>query len=621
MGVQVTVTAIFQALALGFVLSAALLPLCKRLARRTGVVAHPRGDRWHRTTVPLLGGLAIAGALLIGSIVMGVASELAVPLVAALALSIVGLVDDVKSLNASTKLIAQIAVAAAVVFFGYRLQWLDSRMLDSLVTIVWVVGLSNALNLLDNMDGLCASISLVAALMLIAGLLTGVTAHLAGPQMTYLAVLAGAAAGFLVYNFPPASVFMGDTGSMLLGFTLAALTLSDEGVRGSRSDVLSIIAAPVFVLLIPIFDTALVTINRIFSGRSPARGGRDHSSHRLVALGLSERAAVLMLSLLAAIAGAIGILIRSVSGGISLLAGALFLLAMCLFAVYLSRLRVYEDGPEPRRFANITPLVANFMYKRRVAEVLLDFCLISIAYYAAYRLRFEGGEYLLNVENFYASLPVVLACQLIAFFIVGVYRGLWHYFGLLDGVTVVKGVVVGTAAAQLVILYLYHYFSYSRTVFLIYAVLVAALVVLSRASFRLMAEFIQRRRAGTRRAVIYGAGDNAGLAVRELQEHHHHSAKILGFIDDDPKAARVRVAGYSVLGGYAALEVLANTGSIDTVILSRHIHEASRLATIQDLCTRNGIQLLRLHVGVEELVPVDDAMSAAAREHSRKAGG
>ena len=612
-----TLSSIPQAFALGLVLSLLFVPLCRILARRTGVVAHPRGDRWHRTTVPLLGGLAIAASLLVGSIATGVADELVVPLVAALVLSMVGLVDDIKSLNASTKLIAQIAVAAGVVFFGYRLQWIDSRMLDSLVTIIWLVGLSNALNLLDNMDGLCASISLVAALMLITGLLTGVTAHLAGPQITYLAVLAGAAAGFLVYNFPPASVFMGDTGSMLLGFTLAALTLSDEGVRASRSDVLSIVAGPVFVLLIPIFDTSLVTLNRIFSGRSPARGGRDHSSHRLVALGLSERASLLVLSLLAAIGGGIGIYIRSVSGGISLLAGALFLLAMCVFAAYLSRIRVYEDATEPARFANITPLVANFMYKRRVAEVLLDFCLISIAYYAAYRLRFEGGEYLLNVENFYASLPVVLSTQLIAFFIVGVYRGVWHYFGLLDSVTIFKGVLVGTAAAQLVILYLYHYFSYSRTVFLIYAILVGALVTLSRASFRLMAEFIQRRRAGTHRAVIYGAGENAGLAVRELQQHHNHSVKILGFIDDDPKAARLRVAGYSVLGGYAALEVLAKTDSIDTVILSRHIHEASRLATIQDLCARSGIQLLRLNIGVEELVPVDPPAADLSRKSGR----
>ena len=140
-------------------------------------------------------------------------------------------------------------------------------------------------------------------------------------------------AGFLVYNFPPASIFMGDSGALLLGFSLATLTLGHEGVRASRSDVLSIIAGPLFVLLIPIFDTTLVTVSRLLSGRSPAMGGRDHSSHRLVAMGLSERAAVMVLWALAAVGGAIGIALRSAGDGLSMAAGGLFLLAMCVFAV------------------------------------------------------------------------------------------------------------------------------------------------------------------------------------------------------------------------------------------------------------------------------------------------
>src|SRR5207342_2677568 len=131
-------------------------------------------------------------------------------------------------------------------------------------------------------------------------------------------------------------------GSLLLGFSMATFTLKHEGIRGSRSDVLSVIAGPVFVLLIPIFDTTLVTISRLLSGRSPAVGGRDHSSHRLVAIGLSERAAVIVLWLLAGIGGTIGVMLRSAADGLSFAAGAVFLLAMCGFAVYLSRVHVYE---------------------------------------------------------------------------------------------------------------------------------------------------------------------------------------------------------------------------------------------------------------------------------------
>jgi UDP-GlcNAc:undecaprenyl-phosphate GlcNAc-1-phosphate transferase len=595
-------TLVLPPLLLGFGLAAALVPGCRVLARRRGVVAHPRDDRWHRNTVPLLGGLAIALSLLIGAFVFGFAREMAVPLTAAMAICLVGLLDDVLSLKPATKLIAQIALAAALVYFGYRLQWVESRLLDSLFTIAWVVGLTNAFNLLDNMDGLCAGIALIVAVMLITGLYTGVTRLQAGNEMQYLALLAGATAGFLIFNFPPASIFMGDSGSLLLGFSLAALTLSPEGVRGSRADVVSVITGPLFVLLIPIFDTTLVTALRLLSGRSPAVGGRDHSSHRLVAMGLSERMAVFVLCFLAALGGLIGNTVRQ-SEGWSLVAGAIFILGMCLFAVYLSRIKVYED-PKAVASPALTPLVGEFLYKRRVAEVMLDFCLITIAYYGAYRLRFEGGEYLRNADMFTQSLSVVLAAQLIAFFIVGVYRGVWRHFGLVDGVTIAKGVVLGTAATQLIILYLYNYVSYSRTVFLIYAVLLLVLVITSRASFRLMGEFVQRQRSASRRAVIYGAGQNAAVALRELHDRQPMPLRVVGFVDDDPWTARTRVFGYPVLGTYHAIDKLVTTHAVDVVVLNHPLDE-DRLAALEALCEEHDVSLLRLHVAVEELVSKD----------------
>jgi UDP-GlcNAc:undecaprenyl-phosphate/decaprenyl-phosphate GlcNAc-1-phosphate transferase len=593
---------------LGLVLAAALVPLCRVLAARLNVVAHPRDDRWHRSTVPLLGGVAIAVSLAVGSIVTGIVSSIAVPLAAALVICGVGLVDDFLTLRPATKLIAQISVAAALVYLGYTLRWLESPLLDSLLTIAWVVGLTNAFNLLDNMDGLCGGVALIVAIMLLVGFYTGVTRDRAVAEMTYLALLAGGTAGFLLFNFPPASIFMGDTGSLLLGFSLAALTLSPDGVRGSRADVVSVITAPVFVLLIPIFDTTLVTLLRLLSGRSPATGGRDHSSHRLVAMGLSERTAVLVLCSLAALGGIIGNALRHAEGWSTLVA-ALFLLAMCLFAAYLGRIKVYDDPAAAPRVRALTPLVGEFLYKRRVAEVMLDFCLITIAYYGAYRLRFEGDEFGANAQTFYQSVPIVLAAQLIAFFIVGVYRGVWRHFSLMDGVTIAKGVILGTAAYQLIILNLYRTVSYSQTVFLIYAVLLVVLVTVTRASFRLMGEFVQRQRAANRRAIIYGAAQNAPLAVRELYDRAGTPLKIVGFIDDDLRIARTRVHGYPVLGTYDSLCDRIAARAVDVVILNHAVDE-DRLASLEELCQANQVSLLRLHVWVEELVASDGVSPA-----------
>jgi UDP-GlcNAc:undecaprenyl-phosphate GlcNAc-1-phosphate transferase len=589
---------------IAFALSISLVPLCRRAAFRVGCVARPREDRWHRQATPLFGGAAVCLSVFIVVLGFGRLDEVATLAAAGAAIFVVGLTDDIITLKPSTKLIAQIALASWLLFFGYRLTWLESLTGDSLLTLLWVVGITNAFNLLDNMDGLCAGIALIVGSALLIEMLPGGPRGTAHGEILYLAALLGASAGFLVYNFNPASIFMGDSGSLFLGFSFAALTLNTVNAPVGQSNVLSIVAAPVFVLLIPIFDTTLVTVMRKLSGRPASMGGRDHSSHRLVAIGLSERLAVGVMWLLAAIGGGVALALKFAHVTWSVPIGVMFLLGMGLFAVYLARIRVYEADNRLAAERGITPIVVDFMYKRRVAEILLDFCLITTAYYLAYRLRFEDPEreFLPEFKNFVTSLPVVLASSLVSFFVAGVYRGAWRYFGLMDTVTIVKGVLIGTFASQLIILYTFHFFSYSRTVFIIFAVILTGLVTLSRASFRLLGEFVLRQRTSGKRVVLYGAGDGAGLAVAQLRDHHDGSAKILGFIDDDPKVARMRVAGYPVLGDFRALEVLATAGSVDLVVITARLIDAERLSRLEGLCGRHGVALARLHVGLEEII-------------------
>jgi UDP-GlcNAc:undecaprenyl-phosphate GlcNAc-1-phosphate transferase len=465
-----------------FVVAVALVPVSRWIAFRSGMVAHPRNDRWHRGTIPLLGGLAIAGGMAIGSLVSGVAALIFVPIATAMFMSAVGLVDDVLALKPSTKLIAQIAAASVLVYFDYRLHWIDSRLIDSVLTMVWVIGLTNAFNLLDNMDGLCAGTALIVAVMMIAQLATGAAAERAGAQIIFLALLAGATTGFLVFNFPPASIFMGDCGSLLLGFSLAMLTLGQEGVRGSRADVLSAIAGPVFVLLIPIFDTTLVTVARLAAGRSPAMGGRDHSSHRLVAIGLSERKAVAILWALAAAGGLIAVLLRNLQDGRSLAAGALYIIAMALFAVYLLRVRVYDDTQV--NLTRVTPLFGELMYKRRVLEVVTDGVLAFVAFYTANRRLFPPEDYLRNADNFYQALPIVMAAQLIAFFIVGFYREQWQYRGRWkEFQRLAWGVTLGAIAALTFTVVILQFYPRSLAVFLLHAVVLLVMITFARAVF------------------------------------------------------------------------------------------------------------------------------------------
>jgi UDP-GlcNAc:undecaprenyl-phosphate GlcNAc-1-phosphate transferase len=597
--------------AIALTLSLILVPACRFASHRFGRVAHPREDRWHRRPVALFGGVGIGLALFGTAVGFGLHRDMTVMLGCAAVVFASGLVDDFIPLKPSTKLVVQIAVAAALLFYGHRLNWLHSITIDSFLTLVWVVGMANAFNLLDNMDGLCAGIALIVGAAFLVNLSGGPGVPVA--EARYLAMLLGATAGFLVYNFHPASIFMGDSGSLLLGFSFAALTLTTEPGAEARSNVLTIVAAPVLVLLIPILDTTLVTVSRWLSGRSAAVGGRDHSSHRLVAIGLSERAAVAVLWLLAAVGGLLGVGLHRVSQTWSLPAALAFLVAIVLLAVYLARIRVYEgEDAKVLREGTVTPLVVDFMYKRRVAEVLLDMLLVSLAYYAAYRLRFEGEDFMKNFNSLLNTLPIVVAAQLIAFFAVGVYRGVWRYFGLNDAMVVAIGALSGSAAALVVILASTRFISYSRTVFAIDFVLVVGLVIMSRASFRLIGEFVLRRRHGAERVVIYGAGDGGALAVRELLGRRDRVVRVLGFVDDNPRTHGSRVVGYRVLGGQEVLRGLVWSAGVDAIVISSGAIPDDSIAPIARLCAERHVAISRLRVGLEQVLTPPDSDAGVA---------
>ena len=585
------------AFASAFVASLLLTPLCRRIARATGRMAPPRGDRWHRKPTALLGGMAIVVPTIIGGLVTGPDTNILVLLACGAIIAGVGLVDDLFPFKASSKLVAQAVVASILLFFGYRLGWTTSMVGDAMLTFFWIVGITNAFNLLDNMDGLCAGTAIIAGAFLLP---TALVAGAIGPAFL-IAILMGATAGFLFFNAHPASIFMGDAGSLFLGLNLAALTLVASPDAIGRSGLLSVVAVPVLPLLVPIFDTTLVTVMRLLSGRSPSQGGRDHTSHRLVAVGFSERNAVSILWLLAGLGGTVALLLQNPQRGAASVLVAWLLLGVIIFGVYLARVRVYKDETFVRLAGQgITPVVVNFMYKRRVAEVLLDICLIPLAYYTAYTLRFEGALFAQNYYLFIQSLPVVMAAQLVALHLVGGYRGTWRHFGMMDAIVFLKGVALGTVASVMIILYAYRFVSYSRTVFIIYAVLLFLLLCVTRASFRLVSEYALRRRDVGRRVVIYGVGGANLQTIRDgLGEDQ--PAKILGFIDDDPVQHRTRVGGYSVLGDYGALCRLVDRRDVDCVLVNSQSLDGERLQALTDACRRQDVELLRLRVDVRSM--------------------
>jgi UDP-GlcNAc:undecaprenyl-phosphate GlcNAc-1-phosphate transferase len=601
-----------------FALALALVPAVRAYARWRGYVVKPTADRWHRRETAMLGGVAVYAAATVATLVLARPLEpLWIYFVAGTLIFLVGLTDDFVRLKPATKLIAQIALATLFVFGHYRLGWVDSLTLDALLTMVWIVGLTNAFNLIDNIDGLCAGVAVIAGLWLLAGM---ASVEAATPQVTLLAALVGAALGFLVFNRNPATIFLGDSGSLLLGLVLAGMAL-EQSRAAQASNLLVVVAAPLLVMLIPIFDVILVTFMRLTSGRRPSQGGRDHSSHRLVAIGLSEKVAVRVLWGLAAAGGFVGWALRHVVADWALFIVALTAVAMGLFAVLLGRVRVYGGQDLVfMRSGRFTPFLVQLMHKRRVAEVILDTGLVAVAFYAAHRLRIdEPGIWTRQFDGFIESLPVAVTVQLLTLFAFGAYRGVWRFFGLMDGVVIGKAVAVGTLILWVIVHALLGYRDRAG-VFVIYAALMMLLATGSRASFRLMSEFVRRRRQG-RRLVIYGAGTGGQLALRELVEQDGKDVRCLGFIDDNPETHGRSLGDYPVLGGHETLARLIGADAVDEVVVSSRKIDAVRINEILRFCQGRSVTLYRLNFDLERLSPPAAAEPAADARPRTKVRG
>jgi len=283
------VAAYFLIFLVALLIALAVTPAAGRLALRTGMVDRPAARKLHQHPIPLLGGVAIYLAL-VGAVVIfsdrTYLAQLAGILIGATLVSFFGLWDDRSGLSPLVKLGGQLAAAGILLLFGVQVQLFEWAFLNYALTLFWVVGITNALNLLDNMDGLSAGVATVAsAFFLVLAAMSG--QYLVG---ALAAALTGACLGFLVYNFNPARIFMGDSGSLFLGFLLATV-----GLKLRFENVTTVTwMIPVVVLGIPIFDTTLVTLSRLRRGLNPfTNPGKDHLSHRLVRLGLTHREAVL----------------------------------------------------------------------------------------------------------------------------------------------------------------------------------------------------------------------------------------------------------------------------------------------------------------------------------------
>ncbi len=579
-----------------FALALVLTPMVRALARRFGWVAKPKADRWHSKPTAMMGGVAIFFAVALTYVVFIPHSpEGWVVMAASTFLFFVGLVDDVLHIKPYQKLIGQVLGASLVVFFGLSLPWGWTASVTMAVTIFWLIGITNAINLLDNMDGLAAGVSAIAAAFIAASL--AVNGQVTEAVM--LGVFAAALVGFLVFNSNPATIFMGDAGSMFVGFFLASTALLSAAGGRSRS-FLVVVAVPVLVLFIPIFDTTLVTIVRKLSGRSVSTGGRDHTSHRLVALGLSERRAVWMLYGFAGVSGLLAMMVNELTPIASLALILGFTVLLTLVGVYLAGVKVYDETEvQAAREKPIVSFLVDLSYKRRIFEVLLDIVLITLAYYGAYAMLY-GATWSLGLRQlFMQTIPVLIFVKLSALLVAGVYRGLWRYISLDNLILYAKAVAAGSVASVLALLFAFRFAGFSRAVFVLDALLFFMMLAGSRVAFRLFRRMLPAPSNGGRRVLIYGAGDAGELLLREMRNNSLLRYTPVGFVDDDPHKKGKVIHGLRVFGGNGNFRYLCDQHNVEEVLISSQQISEERLREILSACDDAHITLKRMRIEIE----------------------
>ncbi|HYL60435.1 MAG TPA: hypothetical protein VEU51_16325 [Candidatus Acidoferrales bacterium] len=576
-----------------FAIAAGTIPLARRLGLRLGISAHRAAGRSGDERIPVFGGASIVAGIVASMAMFGVLPGWL--LFAAMSLWIVGVIDDARELRPREKLAAQVIVAIAVVTALPRFALTSWPAADFAIAVLWLTAISNAYNLIDGLDGLAAGTGTIGALAIAA---TGLVHHDLLLATEGLAI-AGSLAGFLIFNFVPASIFMGDAGALSVGMLLGAMSL--QGGMLAHNSHLTKYAYPLLVMLMPVLDTGIVSVTRLATGNAVSRHGLDHSHNRLLSLGLSERVTVAVAWSIAAVGAACAVTASLLPHPYLMTMLPFAMVASAIIALFMMDL-TFDTNPPGFAYGyvqGVARLILSFGYKRRIAEALVDIALISGAYLGANLLRrnFVIDDYIVNALTW--SLPGVLLAAYPAFLIAGVYRGIWRYTGLSDGIRFANAAVLAgvfmVPASMVLPVYL------SGSILVLYVILLFNLLVATRSSFQFLRRAVAYLAAPSERVIVVGAGRTGTAAATYLFSEQRRAVRLVGFIDDDAFKQGKLVHGQRVLGTCADIERVYRSSPFDQVLVADDEISDDRLERLCEFANRREIPLRRFTIALSEV--------------------
>ena len=601
---------IFAAPAAAFLIALAATPVMRRLAFLCGATDVPDARRVHSRPTARAGGVAVALAAAVGLVLAGAAAHLgSLVLSGAALLLVVGMIDDVWSLRPETKLVAQAAAAVLAVAGGLRLDCfghtpvLGAALLDAVLTGVWIVLITNALNLTDGLDGLASGIGLISLLWMAATAAhTGDVASAAAPLILGAAIL-----GFLPYNFNPASIFLGDSGSLVIGYALAVLPLA-----GSAGPIVPPLAA-LFLVAVPAADTSLAIARRFLSRclrawgeglfweglsdglKNTARPDRRHVHHRLLDLGFSQRRAVLLLYMAAASTAALAYLVAGVPSW------PVDVVALCIGVTVIWLVQALGfDELQPARSNLILPVLRR-LARRRPLIIVVDLVLVVAAYTGS--LALTGGREM-TVPAAVAAVALMASAQLGAFSLLGVYRTAWRITGVTGFGMLLRACGAGTIAGYLTLRLLGLPAGGDAAV--VHFLLFLPAAMLTRLSFVLLLHAV--RTNAPERALICGTASEGLHALVRLRRNASLGLHPIGFVEMQPRLQGRQVGQLPVLGTLDALPAIVVDRQVRHFVVADPALGEAGFQWLRAVCRQHGV---RVHRYVEQLVDCDETPAMA----------
>ncbi len=606
----------FLSFAIAAGLSLLLTPLVRSFARWAKVLDLPLERKVHKQPIPLLGGLviflsfnlAIVLTLFFDNTLLKetILSRWEALFICQVFILAFGIFDDVKRLQPWVKLLLQVIAGTIIVLFGFGIEAIANPFTGSLIklgflsvpfTIFWLVLIANALNLVDGLDGLAAGTSIIVALTIFG--LSYFNQNI-GVGVASIA-LAGSALGFIRYNFYPAKIFLGDSGSLLLGFLLAVFSIQGS----SKGATLVAVLAPVLALGLPIMETLLSMIRRFmrsihlidyqtkngkvrvlyFRGISLFKADRDHIHHRLLKLGFSQRKAVTFLygvCVSLCLLAFLSMVVRNVNW-------VVFLGAVVL-AVFIGIRRLKYDEFKILENGLLMPVFSFPVINSRIFHTFFDLGMISFSSYLCLTLIFRGfgGE---TKELYITSLPLLLLIKIVIFYLTGVYKKSWNYPSLEEMVGILAAVFFSSLVSWLGMELVFGKDRFGGLAFFVldfYILLTLAGGI--RFSYRILASYYKKgySRRG-KKILIYGAGYKGSTVLKEIRHNGDYRVNPVGYLDDDPAKKGKSIHGCPILGSLDELENILSKNEIREIIISTGKIARNRISKLIELCKQKGI--------------------------------